>query len=328
MGRIGLTVPPPGVPLPGLPALLREVADAGFTDVWSSESNGADAFTPLIVAAAEPRLRLGTAVAGYLTRGPALLAQQAAALAELAPGRTVIGIGASSAPIVGGWNGLPFDRRIARARDTIDFLRAAFTGEPVAREFATFASHGFRLARPPMPAPPVLLAALGPRMLRLGLEHGDGVVLNWLAPQDVPVLLGEVPPGKEVVCRVMVCPVDDAERVRDAVRGLFAAYLNVPTYRAFQERLGRAELLAPMWRAWREGDRAAAARLVPDQVIDDLVVHGDPARCGERLRAYAAAGVTTTVFAVVDVAGTGRFPLAELAAVAEAARRPPEGPRP
>ncbi|MBB2939734.1 putative F420-dependent oxidoreductase [Amycolatopsis bartoniae] len=300
---IGLTIPIAGGGLAGLPDVVATAAEAGITEVWSSESNGADAFTPLAVAAtAGRRVRLGTGVAGYLTRGPALLAQSAAALAELAPGRTAIGIGSSSYPMVQGWNGIPFDRRVARARDTVTFLRQAFAGGTVRGPFETITTRGFRLARVPGEPPPVLVAALGPRMVELGLEHADGVVVNWLSPSDVDGLLGGRR-DREVVCRIMVCPATDPQRLRDGLRPLFAGYLSVPTYAAFQRRLGRGELLEPMWRAWAAGDRAEAARCVPDEVIDDLVVHGEVAACRDRLRSYLDAGVTSAVLAIVGPDG-------------------------
>src|SRR6185437_9807740 len=107
----GLTVPLTGVPLADHPELYRRLPDWGYTDVWSAEVAGADAFTPLALAAvAEPRLSLGTAIVPVFTRGPALIAQSAAALAAAAPGRFSLGLGASSPAVVEQWNGLAFDR--------------------------------------------------------------------------------------------------------------------------------------------------------------------------------------------------------------------------
>jgi len=300
--RLGLTLPLAGQPLSQLPPALSAVADAGFTEMWTSEASGADAFTPLVAAAvAEPRLSLGTAIAGYLTRGPALLAQQAASLAHLTANRVSLGIGSSSLPMVRNWNGLGFDRRMARARDVITFLRQAFAGERVEGPFETFDANGFRLAEPLATPPRVLLAALGPKMLQLACKEADGVVLNWVSPSDVRSLLSDLGPA-EVVCRVMVAPDTDAERVRSAVRRTFVGYLNVPTYRAFQAGLGRQELV-PMWEAWDRGDREEALRLLPDSVVDDLVVHGAPDHCAIRLQEYVAHGVTRPVVAYVP---TGR----------------------
>ncbi|MEX2659572.1 MAG: LLM class flavin-dependent oxidoreductase, partial [Acidimicrobiales bacterium] len=89
MGRYGMTVPFDGIPLSEQGSLFAELADLGYTDLWSSEANGTDAFTPLAVASVHaPTMRLGTAIVPAYTRGPGLMAMSVAALAEVAPGRS------------------------------------------------------------------------------------------------------------------------------------------------------------------------------------------------------------------------------------------------
>ena len=114
MQRYGITVPFDGIPLAAQRDLFAELPDLGYTDVWSSEVDGADAFTPLVLASVwAPALRLGTAIAPVFTRGPATLAQCAASLAAAAPGRVAIGIGASSDVIVERWNGNPSTAKVS-----------------------------------------------------------------------------------------------------------------------------------------------------------------------------------------------------------------------
>src|SRR4051794_37045198 len=126
MARSGMTVPLFDLPLAEHRAWLEELLDLGYTDLWSSEADGTDAFTPLALAAAwTPQARLGTAIVPAFTRGPAVLAQTAAALAEAAPGRFVLGIGTSSNVIVQQWNDIPFDEPYKRTRDVVRFLRRA-----------------------------------------------------------------------------------------------------------------------------------------------------------------------------------------------------------
>jgi len=111
MSRWGLTVPPAGIALADLRGIVERAEAAGYTDLWSSETAGADAFTPLALCAAwSGELRLGTGIAGVFQRGPALLAQEAAALTDASGGRFVLGLGASSNRIVEGWNKIPFER--------------------------------------------------------------------------------------------------------------------------------------------------------------------------------------------------------------------------
>jgi probable F420-dependent oxidoreductase len=301
--RWGMTVPLGGIPLSDHAAVYAALADAGFTDAWSSEVNGSDAFTPLTLAGVwEPRLQLGTAITPVFTRGPGLLAMTAAALAETAPGRFRLGIGASSPVVVGDWNAADFERPFARSRDMLRFLRPALAGATIDQEYDTFAVRRFRLERPPATPPAILLAALRPGMLRLAAAEADGVILNWLAAGDVPTALAETKaagPGFEVVARIFVCPTADAGYARTAGRRMIAAYLSVPAYAEFHKWLGRGPALGDMWAAWAAGDRKGALAAIPDEVVDDLVVHGAPAECRAKIQAYADAGVAVPVQALV-----------------------------
>src|SRR5918992_298305 len=170
--RWGLTIPLHSTPLAEQQSIIAELAGLGYTDAWSAETNGTDAFTPLALASQwAPALRLGPAIAPVYTRGPALLAQQAATLAQLAPGRFVMGIGTSSPAIVTRWNGIPLEEPYRRVRDTLRFLRRALTGEKVTEEYETFAVQGFKLDVALDEPPPIVLAALRPGMLRLGARE-------------------------------------------------------------------------------------------------------------------------------------------------------------
>ncbi|MFC4067926.1 LLM class F420-dependent oxidoreductase [Actinoplanes subglobosus] len=297
-----MTVPFGGVPLSEHAAVFSALADAGFTDVWSAEVAGTDGFTPLTLAAAwEPRLRLGTAIAPAFTRGPGLLAMTAAALAEAAPGRFQLGIGASSPVVVGDWNAVDFDRPFARSRDVLRFVRSALAGELVDGDFDTFSVRRFRLERPPATPPQILLAALRPGMLRLAAAEADGVILNWLSASDVTTALAETkeaPSGFEVATRIFVVPTEDVAFARTIGRRMITAYLTVPAYAAFHRWLGREDLLTPMWQAWQSGDRKGALAAIPDSLVDELIVHGSPAECRARVQAYAEAGVTVPIMAL------------------------------
>jgi probable F420-dependent oxidoreductase len=297
--RHGVTVPIPGVSLHDHREWFEEIAALGFTDVWSSEADGPDGFTPLTLAAAwTPALRGGIAIVPAFTRGPALLAQSAASLADAAPGRFALGLGASSPAIVERWNGIPFEEPFKRTRDMLRFLRAAFTGEKVTERYDTFEVQGFRLGIVPEVPPAILVAALRPGMLRLAGEEADGTVINWLSATDVAQVKPYVG-DKEIVARIFVAPTDDFDLVRTMAARSITSYLNVDVYAKFHEWLGRGPVLQPMWDAWAAGDRARALELVPDEVIDDLIVWGTPERIRERVEAYAAHGVTTTAPAIM-----------------------------
>jgi probable F420-dependent oxidoreductase len=302
-GQWGLTVPLAGVPLGVHAPLLAELADIGYTDVWSSEVAGTDAFTPLALASTwAPTLRLGTAIVPVFTRGPGLLAMTAAALAEAAPGRFRLGIGASSPVVVQDWNAQSYADPFGRTRDTLRFLRKALAGELVDETYPTFSVRRFKLERPPEAPPPILVAALRARMLRLAAAEADGVILNWLAASDLPRVrdeLKDTKDGFEIVARIFVCPTDDIRYARDLGRRMIAGYLTVPAYAAFHRWLGRGEVLDPMWRAWADGDRWAAMTAIPDNVVDALVLHGAPQACREQIERYVEQGVQTPVIALL-----------------------------
>ena len=301
-----MTVPLPG-PLHSQREQLVELADLGYTDIWSSEADAADAFTPLAMAAAwEPRLRLGTAIVPAYTRSPACLAQCVATLADAAPGRFAIGIGSSSNVIVERWNGVPFVEPYKKVRDVVRFLRDALNGEKIAQKYDTFEVQGFRLGIHPEQPPPILIAALRPGMLRLAGREADGAIINWLSADDVTTVAKVVRESaggedREIVARIFVCPSEDAETVRAAAKFAVAAYLNVPVYAEFHRWLGRTEQLQPMWDAWSGGDRKAAVAAIPDDLVDELVVHGSAEACRRRIQAYFDNGVTTSSLAVLPL---------------------------
>jgi probable F420-dependent oxidoreductase len=297
----GLTIPLTGLPLPAHADLVRALPSMGYTDAWSSEVSGADAFTPLALASVwEPTLRLGTAIVPTFTRGPALIAMSAATLAAAAPGRFVLGLGASSPAIVENWNGLSFDKPYQKTRDVLRIVKAALAGERVDGEFDTVTIKRFRLEQAPAVAPPVLLAALRPQMLRLAGREADGAILNWLAPYDVEQCLDAIGNSDaDIVARIFVCPTGDPVYARNMGRLLISTYLTVPAYAAFHDWLGRDTVLAPMHEAWARGDRAGAAAAIPEDVVDDLVLHGTPEQCQALVQAYADAGVKTPVIALL-----------------------------
>jgi probable F420-dependent oxidoreductase len=304
--RYGITVPF-DAPLNEQADLYQEFADLGYTDLWSSEADGTDGFTPLILASQwAPTLRLGIAIIPAYTRGPALMAQHIASICEAAPGRFVMGIGSSSNVIVENWNGIPFEEPYKRTRDMARFLRKALTGEKVSEKYDGFEVNGFTLRRVPREQPPILIAALRPGMLRLAGKEGDGAIINWLSAEDVATVKPYVEEGgaqKEIVARIFCCPNPDAEVVRAEAKRAIAAYLNVPVYADFHRWLGRSEDLEGMWNYWAVGDRKAALDAIPDRVVDQLIVHGTPEQCREHIDRYHAMGVTTSAISIMPFGG-------------------------
>ncbi|MEX2448572.1 MAG: LLM class F420-dependent oxidoreductase [Solirubrobacterales bacterium] len=288
--RWGLTLPLPGTPLGAHEALVKRAEAAGYTDLWSGETNGPDGFTPLALSAAwTERARLGTGIVGVFQRGPALLAQEAAALADASNGRFVLGIGSSSDRIVEGWNGIPFERPLSKVRETLDFLRAALDGERTAS--------GFKLEQAPAEPVPIVLAALRGKMLELAVERAEGAFTNFLPLGGLPKVRAQLegaPESFELLCRFFCLP-GEREAVEPLARFMFSSYITVPVYAAFYRWLGYGEQIDAMVAAWESGDRQAAAAAAPWELIEDMFVFGSPEQMRERLDAFVAGGVTLPV---------------------------------
>jgi probable F420-dependent oxidoreductase len=286
--RWGLTLPFAGVPLAEHEPLVRRAEAAGYDDLWTGETNGADGFTPLALAAAwTERMRLGTGVVNPFTRGPAVLAQHAAALADASGGRFVLGIGSSSDVIVERWNQRPFEKPLSNVRESVLALRQVLAGGR--------GPGGFKLETPPAEPVPIVVAALRDRMLRLGGELGDGTFVNFLPLSATEHVVGRIREGAdgptEVICRFFCIPGEGL----DVARFMFAAYGTVPVYEAFFRGLGWGDAIDPMVQAWRAGDRKLALQQVPDELLREIFIFGDPDAMKERLGEFAARGITTAV---------------------------------
>ena len=251
---------------------MKRAEAAGYTDLWSGETNGPDGFTPLALSAAwTERMRLGTGIVGVFQRGPALLAQEAAALADASGGRFVLGIGSSSDRIVEGWNGIPFEKPLSKVRETLEFLRrgagrrahrdrlqardgAAPSGSRSCWRRCAARCSSWRSSAPTAPSP---------------------TSCRWAGCRKVTAQLEGAPEGFELLCRFFCIP-GEREQVEPLARFMFSSYITVPVYAAFYRWLGYGEQIDPMVAAWEAGDRQAAAAAAPWELIEDMFIFGTP----------------------------------------------------
>ncbi|MFF0517974.1 LLM class F420-dependent oxidoreductase [Actinomadura nitritigenes] len=280
--RIGVSLGERGGPaaLDKLADDVRRAADDGFASAWMSNIFGVDALTALAVAGSRvPGIELGTAVVPTYPRHPAALAQQARTTAlALGEGRLTLGIGLSHKVVIEDMFGYDFGRPLRHMDEYLSILlplldhrTASFTGETLRGQIGLTVPNEGRV--------PVLLAALGPKMLRLAAERADGTVLWMTGPATVrdhiaPTITAAAEaagrPAPRIVCVLPVCVTDDAERARARAAKAFEVYGTLPSYRAMMDR---------------EGAEGPA----------DLAVIGDEDAVGARVEELAAAGVTDFV---------------------------------
>jgi probable F420-dependent oxidoreductase len=294
--RIGTNLPLQGVPLAEHRPLLERLRQAGLTDVWTGEYNRADGALPLaLMAGWDETVNVVSAILNIAIRGPALLAMTVAGLGDLAPGRITVGLGTSSVVPVERWNGMSGDEPYRRMKETLEFLDEMLAGKRSKADYATIRTSGFQLADPPAVPPRLGIAALGPRMQQLAASHADTLITGFLAASDIARVRANAeradrqrPLPFEILVGVFIQPAGaDADL---NARRCVAQYLNTPPYAAQQRWLGRGDSLAPMWELWAAGDRRAALAAIPDALLAELVVAGDPAECAHQVARYLDAG--------------------------------------
>jgi probable F420-dependent oxidoreductase len=306
MRRLGLSIPIEELSLTeSVDAACRAEA-LGYTDAWSTEAAAWDGFSLLVAIGSRTRsLRLGVGVAPAFTRPPPLLAMTAATVQALVDGRFCLGLGASTEAVVGRWMGLEYERPYSRVRETLEVIQRALRGERVSFDGECVRVQDFQLRLPgglPTP-PPIVLAALGPRMLRLAGEHADGVVLVNVSRRVIGSMLESFWEGVDasgrnrqivdVVCRIGVAVDEDTAELRTMLRRHVASYGSTRAYNALFRRQGFAAEAEAMRMAWERRDGRAAADAVSDAMLEDLFVFGDADRCRAQFEAYYAAGVRT-----------------------------------
>lgn len=263
----------------GYEAVLADARSAladGFPSYWLPQIvQQAEAMMLIGAMAREvPTLRFGTSVVPTFPRHPMVMAEQAKTASMLTGGRFTLGIGLSHQPVVEGMWGYSFDKPVRHAREYLDALMPLLAGERVSFAGETLTARGQLEIH--APEPPVLLAALGPQMLKLAGERCGGTI-TWmtgsktLGSLTVPTIAEAAEtagrPAPEIVAGIPIWVTDDVDTAREVASKVFAIYGQLPSYRSMLDR---------------EGIEGPA----------DLAVIGDENECAGRLDEFAAAGVT------------------------------------
>ncbi|WP_188188129.1 TIGR03564 family F420-dependent LLM class oxidoreductase [Nonomuraea sp. SYSU D8015] len=227
---------------------IAQAAADGFSSAWLSNIFGLDALTALAAAGAQgPAIELGTAVVPTYPRHPAVLAQQAMTANAALGGRLALGIGLSHKIVIEGMYGYDFERPGRHMKEYLDILIPAGRGEQVEYAGETLRAN-LRLTGPGAGFP-VLVAALGPRMLKLAGAVADGTVLWMTGPKTIAehvaptITAAAAEAGREpprIVCALPICVTDDRDSAVQRANEIFEVYGQLPSYRAMLDREGAA----------------------------------------------------------------------------------------
>jgi F420-dependent oxidoreductase-like protein len=307
----------------GVPAVLAEIERLGFDSVWTAESWGSDAISPLAWwGAGTTRLRLGTNLVQLSARTPAATAMAAITMDHLSGGRFCLGLGVSGPQVVEGWYGQRFTRPLARTREYVDIVRRILAREErltnAGPEYPIPATDGLGLGKPlnvmthPLrPDLPIFLGAEGPKNVALAAEIADGWFPIFYAPQHEELYApsleeGFARPGArrtpqdfEVVAMVNVSIDDDLEAAYDRVRPILALYVGGMGAKEMNfhadvfRRLGYEGAVDRIQSEFLAGRQPEAIAAVPDAMIDEICLVGPPARIRAGLEAWRESSVTT-----------------------------------
>lgn len=275
---------------------VRTAASEGFPSIWFPQTAGLDALTALAVAAVSvPTIRLGTAVVPIQGRHPIPLAQQALTVADAAgPGRFTLGVGVTHAVVSEGWYGVPYRDVVTLFGEELEALDGLLSTRRQAEVEGAHLTARLKLSVPVAP-PGLVVAALGPKMLRLAGRLSDGTV-TWmtgpktLATQVVPQITAAAAeagrPAPRVIAGLPICVTGSREEARDRIRPILAGSARMPSY-----------------------GRQLAAEGLDDPV--DLAYIGDEAEVAGRLASLEGIGVTELLANVIgteeEVARTRSF---------------------
>lgn len=295
---IGLTVPlDRHQTATGALALAVSAEAAGIDRVCCGELASYDSIAVLAaIATATTRVALLSTVVSVLARSNALIAMGAQTLEALSAGRYILGLGAGS-PDIGSWHRRALRQPIATMATALTEIRAALAGESVANT-------GFRMLTGAVPALPIYLAALNPRMIELAGSAADGVITTFAGPDQVRGVARAAGAAAEragrrtpdVVATCWVTAGDDPSLNDRRLRETIAAYFTVPTYQGMGRQMAGDQSVALIERTYREHGRAAAAQVIPDRVMEQITVPATVEAVRSRIDSYAEAGATSVHF--------------------------------
>jgi len=276
----------------------RAAEDAGADTVWIPETWGMECFAMLgAVSQATRAPRIGSSIVNVYSRSPALVAMGAVTADTLSGGRLILGLGASSGPIVQGLHGMARDSPLSRVREYVEVVRLACSGARIEHRGRHFTLSGFRLlARPARERIPVYLAAVGPAMVSLAAEVADGAIL-YLRPlrevRGASARLRSKNASLDVAMQIVTAVSHDEEAALARAKSTISFYVAVGSaYRGFLARNGYAREAEAILDAHRRTGEARQPGLVPDAMARELAIFGAPEACRRQLGRFVDAGVT------------------------------------
>ncbi len=313
--------------------LVAAAEEAGFDTVFTAEAWGSDAYTPLAWWGRETtRMRLGTSVIQMSARTPTACAMAALTLDHLSGGRHILGLGVSGPQVVEGWYGQKFPKPLARTREYIDILRKVWAREapvtsagphyplPLSGEGTTGLGKPLKPITHPLRADiPVMLGAEGPKNVALAAEIADGWLPIFYSPRISGMYNEWLDEGFaragarrtretfEICATAQIIVTDDRPMVMEMMKPHLALYMggmgseDTNFHAEVYRRMGYSEVVDDVTKLFRSDRKDEAAKVIPDELVDDSAIVGNLDYVKEQIKAWEASGVTMMVVGAKSV---------------------------
>ena len=307
----------------------NEAQRLGFDSIWSSETYGNDALTPLAWWGSQvEKVRLGTTIVQISARRPTATAMAAMTMDHLSGGRFMLGLGVSGPQVVEGWYGEPFAKPLARMREYVTIVRDVFARREVVtsagphyplpardREGITGLAKPLKsILRPLRERIPIYIAAEGPKNIALAADIGDGWLPLYYSPYYNSELYrpcleegfarrSEPPAQFEIAPSVPFIVDDDVEQAADTLRPMYALYFggmgarDANFHHQVIVRMGYEAEARKFQDLYLEGKKDEAAAAVPTKLIEELALIGPAEKIRHDLEAWRESPVTTILIA-------------------------------
>ncbi len=310
-------------PPPGAVEQVAEAERLGFDSMWTAESYGSDALTPLAWwGSTTTKMRLGTSLCQLSARAPVAMAMAAQTMDHLSGGRFVLGLGVSGPQVVEGWYGAPFNKPLARTREYIDIVRKVLKrDEPVTNDGEHYPlpyPGGMNLGKPlksivhPLREDiPIIMGAEGPKNVALAAEIADGWFPIFFAPRAMDSFQGYLDEGFarpgarrtkedfEVLAFAPTIIHDDLEVAADLYRPAVALYVGGMGAKEMNFhfdvfcRMGWEAEATKIQDLYLAGHRDEAIAAVPTRMVEDIALVGPKEKIRDDLEEWRESMLTT-----------------------------------
>jgi len=277
--------------------------------IWIPETWGMENFSMLsAVSNKTTTQKIGSSIINIYSRSPAVIAMGAATVDTLSDGRLILGLGASSLPVVETFHGYKFEMPIQRMKEYVEIIRLILSGKQVNYIGKIFNLKDFTLLiKPKRESIPIYLAAVNQRMVDLTWSIGDGVIFYLRPLNEMKETITKMQSKKkiDVTCQIITCVAEDSDIAIDRAKKTLAFYVSVgKIYREFLEKNGFKNETSNIFDEFKKSGFKSNHELVSDSMLQSLCISGNPDECKKQLDNFYETGIDLPIIQFNPVGDT------------------------